>query len=183
MPTHDQEDQPLPRLAIAAKNRGQRVVLAMLLVAVVAATFAWCWNFQRGQRALELYGAEGAALVRMGPKVEYLRSAPDENIDISHAPGLLNARTSLLSDASYEWAKTDTRLDSPLFSVRFSDGQRAIVVTFDFENRTIQTSSTGRTATLAKKTANGWQAYLARQLKNNDWPAKRPSGVNALGRN
>ncbi len=148
----------------ARAYRGQFVVIAMFAIATAAATFAWWWNYHRGDQALAFFGSEGARLIRTAPTVEYLRSPPDEPLDISRAPGLLNARTSLLSDASYDWSAADPRLESPLFSVRFSRGRSHVVVTFDFENRTIKSSTTGRTATLIKKTADGWQAYLARQV-------------------
>jgi hypothetical protein len=136
----------------------------MLLAGVLAAAFAWWWNFNRGRQALDFFGAEAATLIRTAPRVEYVRPPPEENIDISQAPGLINARTSLLSDASYEWGHATSQLQAPLFVVRFSQGERSVEITFDFENRTMKTSSTGRSATLTKKTAEGWQAYLARQV-------------------
>lgn len=142
---------------------GQFAVFAILALAILAAGFAWWWNFNRGKRALELYGPKGAVLVRTAPVVEFLQSPPVEPIDISHAPGLINARASLLSDASYDWSASDVRQESPLFSVRFRRGEKDVVVTFDFENRTIHASTTQQTAKLNQKTANGWQSYLARQ--------------------
>jgi hypothetical protein len=60
--------------------------------------------------------------------------------------------------------------------VRFSRGRSHVVVTFDFENRTIKSSATGRTATLIKKTAEGWQAYLARQIEQAA-PVKPPEPI------
>jgi len=145
--------------------------MAMFAVAVVAAGFAWWWNYNRGIKALELYGAEGALLVRTAPVVEFLQSSPGEPIDLSKAPGLINARASLLSDASYDWSAADVRQESPLFSVRFRRGARSIVVTFDFENRTVHASTTDRTARLVNKTAEGWQGYLARQSAARGAPA------------
>jgi hypothetical protein len=146
-------------------HRGQFVVVTMFAIAAAAAVFAWWWNYHRGDQSLVFFGSEGARLIRTAPKVEYLRSPSDESIDISSAPGLLHARTSLLSDASYDWSAPDPRLESPQFSVRFSRGRSHVVVTFDFENRTIRSSSTGRTAKLIQKTSEGWQAYLARQVE------------------
>ena len=146
----------------ASAGAGQRTVLAIMAVAVLAAGFAWWWNFNRGRRSLELYGPEAATLIRTAPKVEILRSAPDAAIDISKAPGLLNARTSLLSDASYDWSTTQPPQQSPLFSVRFSRGGKSVVVTFDFENQTINNSATEQTVTMNPKTADGWRKYLAR---------------------
>jgi hypothetical protein len=50
--------------------------------------------------------------------------------------------------------------------VRFRRNEQSIVVTFDFENRTVHASTTDRTARLVKKTAEGWQNYLARHSKS-----------------
>jgi hypothetical protein len=146
--------------------------MAMFAVAAVLAVFAWWWNFNRGKQALEFYGSEGAYLIRTAPVVDYLKPAPEAAIDISKAPGLINARASLLSDASYDWSTADARQESPLFSVRFKRGDQAIEVTFDFENRTIHASTTQRTAKLTKKTADGWQNYLARQSDVHAAPIK-----------
>ena len=146
-----------------ASSSGTRAVAGMFAIALLMTAFAWWWNYNRGKRALDFYGSEGAFLVRTAPVVEYLKPKPEELIDISKAPGLINARASLLSDASYDWTASDVRQESPLFSVRFRRGERSVVVTFDFENRTVHSSTTERTAKLAKKTADGWQSYLAKQ--------------------
>jgi hypothetical protein len=135
----------------------------MIGLAVLAAAFAWWWNFNRGRKALEFFGPEAATLIRTAPKVEILRPEPESNIDISRAPGLLNARAALLSDASFDWPASSATQESPRFSVQFSRGDRSVVVTFDFENRTITNSATHRTTTLKPKTAQGWRTYLARQ--------------------
>lgn len=140
-------------------------MLAIMTIAVLAAGFAWWWNFNRGRKALAFYGPEAATLIRTAPKVEILRPEPDGNIDISKAPGLINARASLLSDASYDWNAPTPRQQSPLFSVRFSRGENKVVVTFDFENQTLSNSATERTITMKPKTAKGWREYLARQSK------------------
>src|SRR6476620_10123177 len=103
---------------------GRTLVLAMLGLAVLASIFAWGWNYSRGRKSLELYGPEAATLIRTAPKVEVLREPHESNIDISRAPGLINARASLLSDASYDWTATEQRQESPLFTVRFTRGER-----------------------------------------------------------
>jgi hypothetical protein len=151
---------------------GKSAVLAMLAVGIVAAVFAWWWNYNRGRKALEFYGSETATLIRTAPQVEILRSQPEGDIDISKAPGLINARASLLSDASYDWSGAAPVQQPPLFSVRFSRGDKSAVVTFDFENRTITNSATQRTATLRPKTADGWRQYLARRTE-----AQRPQSA------
>ncbi len=151
---------------------GQRTVLTMIGVAVLAASFAWWWNFNRGRQALEFYGSEAATLIRTAPNVEILRPEPERDIDISKAPGLINARASLLSDASYDWSAAAPTQQSPLFSVRFSRGEKSAIVTFDFENQTISNAATQRTVTIKPKTADGWRKYLARMIE-----AQRPQSA------
>jgi hypothetical protein len=151
--------EPLPA------RQGQYVVLAMIGLAIAAAMFAWWWNYGRSQRPMELFGPEAATLIRTAPQVEILVSEPTGNIEISKARGLLNARTSLLSDASYEWS-SPTHFNNAQAAVKFSQGNQSVIVFFDFENRSVQVSGTGRTATLVKKTAEGWRAYIARQIEN-----------------
>src|SRR5947209_3286208 len=96
-------------------NYGSGAVADMVLVAVAASTFAWWWNYNRGKQALDFYGSEGSVLIRTAPVVEYWQPSPAAPIDISQAPGLINARASLLSDASYDWSARDVRQESPLF--------------------------------------------------------------------
>lgn len=155
-----------------SRSSGTRAVVVMFTVAVLMTAFAWWWNYHRGKQALDFYGPEGALLIRTAPVVEFLQPSPEEAIDISTAAGLINARASLLSDASYDWTVSDVRQESPLFSVRFCRGDQAVVVTFDFENRTVHASTTDRTARLVKKTADGWQNYLARQSKSHSMSGK-----------
>src|SRR5262245_57471877 len=139
---------PVSRADRSAAGRGQYVVLAMIGLAVAAASFAWWWNYTRGQRALEFYGPETATLIRLAPRVEFRQPDSGAYIDISHAPGLVNARASLLSDASYRWDRPSSLNHEPQFSVRFSDENTDAVVTFDFDNQTIAATSTRRTAAL-----------------------------------
>jgi hypothetical protein len=167
---------PAPRNTAVAVGHGQTAVLAMIGVAVVAAGFAWWWNYSRGQRALEFYGPQAATLIRTARRVEFRKSDSDAYTDISHAPGLLNARTSLLSDASYQWDRASELIHSPQFFVRFGDENRTVVVTFDFQNQNIAAPSTKQTARLAKRTADGWQAYLLRQQNMVDAKTRASDG-------
>jgi hypothetical protein len=144
-----------------SSSTGKFAVIGMLLVAVLAASFAWWWNYNRGRQSLAFYGAEAATLIRTAPKVELLSDAGD--INISKAPGLLNARASLLSDASYHWDESNRSEGAFTSAVRFSDGQRHVVVEFDFNAHSVRTSSTGQSTTVLIKTAEGWRAFLARQ--------------------
>ncbi len=144
---------------------GRSLVVGLLVIGALAGGFAWWWNFNRGWRTLEFFGPEAARLVRTAPQVEFLKPPPEEPIDLSRAPGLINARASLLSDASYVWDQTPPSTSSPLYTVRFTEGTRTVDVTFDFEGQTLTASSTHKTAVLKEKTAAGWRSYLTRHAK------------------
>lgn len=152
-------------LQAASRGNGRWLVAALLCVGALAGGFAWWWNFKRGRRTLEFFGPEAARLIRTAPQVELLKTPPEDNVDFSHAPGLINARASLLSDASYVWDQTPAGSNSPRLTVRFADGKRSVDLTFDFENRTLHTSSTNKTVVLSEKTAAGWQSYLQRHAR------------------
>jgi hypothetical protein len=160
MATSIANDIPPPATPI----RGRLVVAVLLGLGVAAAGFAWWWNYERGRKTLDFYGPQGAALIRLAPSVEIL-GGPDGVIDISRAPGLLNARTSLLSDASYVWeaAEHTAGQASRGTGVRFRRGEQSLVVEFDFERGTIRNTDNGRVAQLSQKTAEGWRSYVERQ--------------------
>src|SRR5262249_48288752 len=109
---------------------GQLVVLAMLVVATLAATFAWWWNYSRGDQALEFFGPEGALLIRTAPHVSLLAASESPEIDLSRAPGLLNARASLLADASFQWTEPQGNVAPAEWAVRFRRGDHSVTVTF-----------------------------------------------------
>jgi hypothetical protein len=151
-------------------DRGKIAVLSMLALAVAAAAFAWAWNARRGARCLAFYGSEAAALIRTAPLVEILEIDPaasgvavTRRIDISRAPGLLNARAALLDDASFDWnsppaatAAGSTRL------VRFAAGQREVLLALHPDKRALEVVPDGKLATLDPKTSAGWKQFLER---------------------
>jgi hypothetical protein len=150
-------------------DRGKIAVLSMIGVAAIMATFGWWWNYSRGQRCLAFYGSEAATLIRTAPKVEIIESTADGGsrvIDISQAPGLLNARTSLVDDASFLWnapLAAAQSTNSP--RVRFSRDQRKVILLFDFDKQAIRIESSGKAAKLDEKTSRGWRKFLDRHLK------------------
>jgi hypothetical protein len=147
-------------------DRGKLAVLTMFGVAAAMAAFGWWWNYSRGQRCLAFYGSEAAALIRTAPKVEIITSSPGGEtgvIDISQAPGLLNARTSLLDDASFQWAVPPAATaTSDRQRLRFARGDREITLLLDFGNKTITVEKSGSAATLDEKTSHGWQRFIGR---------------------
>src|SRR5438067_7270819 len=148
--------RPCPTLRKPMPNRGQLVVVTMFGVALLAAAFAWAWNYQRSRRCLDFFGAHQARLIRTAPRVEIL--TPDGgSIDISKAPGLLNARSSLLDDASFEWQAVIATDDSgEATTVCFTDRDQSASLVFDFERETLTELLTGKRTKLDKKTCEGW---------------------------
>ncbi len=149
-------------------DRGKLAVLAMLGLAVAAAAFAWIWNYRRGERCLAFYGSEAAALIRTAKTVEILELDPlspadvTRRIDISKAPGLLNARTALLDDASFDWDAPPAGSGQTGRLVRFAEGGREVLLRIDGGQRSLEIVSTGKAATLDAKTSSGWEKFLRR---------------------
>jgi hypothetical protein len=171
-----------------AGSRGRFAVLVMVGFAVVAAAFAWWWNVGRSQRTLALYGPETATLIRVARTVEIFvppgaseRAAPDSvetrpattrQIDISHAAGLLNARASLLDDASFDWhSKPTSASTGDHVLIRFVEKNNQVMIRIDFDSRQLSIVPDGGQATLVKKTAEGWRSFVARCAKDEHAPA------------
>lgn len=151
--------------ATANKSTGQFAVFAMLALAVVAAVFSWWWNYNRGRKALEFYGPQAATLIRTAPKVEIILPDEERTIDISHAPGLLNARASLLSDASYDWSIKTEEPSPNQPAIRFSNGDQSVIILFNFPAKGISVSPGRRIVKLKTKTVTGWKSYIERQIR------------------
>jgi hypothetical protein len=166
-------------------DRGKLAVLTMFAVALVAATFAWWWNYSRGQRCLEFYGKDAALVIRTAEQVELLELVPDSPspadgsvdriqvgsqtyllhrvTDISHAKGLIHARTSIVDDASFRWeARPGDCQPRVQYAVRFTGHSRATLA-FDFGCQSVWHVEQGKSAMLIPKVAQGWESFLTRQ--------------------
>lgn len=166
-------------------NTGTLAVAGIVAVALALAGFSWLWNWQRTQRTRELYGGEGADLVRRAEQVEGLVLSgfhDDESVeqiavgpdafavvgrkDLSQTKGLVHARTALLDDHSYDWDDQTTGDCQPRieYAVRFSRGGEQMTLVFDFGCRGVWLVESQQRATLAPKIAEGWQSFLTRHL-------------------
>jgi hypothetical protein len=143
--------------------RGKLAVFAILLLAACMAGGGWWWNYQRGRRCLELYGSEAAYLIRTAPKVELL-TEDSATIDLSRAAGLIHARTALLDDVSYVWDAPPATRSDDFHAVRFIRGNTHVTLEFSSTGNTVFVAESGRGATLDQKTADGWRAFIRRQL-------------------
>jgi len=166
-------------------DRGKLAVLTMFAVALVAASFAWWWNYSRGQKCLAFYGKDAALLIRTATQVELLELAVAENpagessletlgigpnsyqvvklLDISQAKGLIHARTSVVDDTSFHWdALPGDCQPKILYAVRFTGDSQATLA-FDFGCQSVWHVEQGKSATLIPKVAQGWESFLTRQ--------------------
>jgi hypothetical protein len=155
-------------------DRGKLAVLAILLLATALAGGAWWWNYHRSRRCLALYGSEAAYLIRTAPKVELVLGGA-EPIDISRAAGLVHARTALLDDASYEWDAVPSTSPEELHLVRFTRAGTHVTLGFSQAGNGVFIGETRREAMLDQKTADGWRAFLARQLAPPDAAQRVPA--------
>ncbi|MCI0361679.1 MAG: hypothetical protein L0211_24610 [Planctomycetaceae bacterium] len=171
-------------------DRGKLAVVAMFAVALAAATFAWWWNYSRGQRCLTFYGADAALLIRTAPNVELLELSPDTDkpedrtvarlvvgertylihrvTTISQAQGLIHARTSLVDDASFRWdAASGDCAGEVRNAIRFTDdaNNSRSTLAFDFGCQRMWYAERQKSAALIPKVAQGWQSFLTRQVE------------------
>ena len=173
---------------------GSVVVLAMFALAAAAAVFAWLWKYNSGRQTLEFFGPEGIRLIRDAPVVEILIPTPAfegqqpigfvdrqgqplaiyERLDISQAKGLVHARASLLDGGNYRLDPKPTSPSPWSEIIRFAEGDKELLLTISHPNGFVQIVSTGKAKHLVKKTADGWQDFLDRNMKLARQAAQRP---------
>ena len=135
--------------------QGKYVILFIFGTALAAAVFAWSFQYLRGRRILELWGADNARLIRMeGEEIALLTltSAIDSpaadnaqyiEIDeqdfaiaktkpIADAPGIIHARQALIEDASFLWDKPRGDCQPQWrYALQFRTGEHAATVLLD----------------------------------------------------
>lgn len=162
-----------------AVNQGKLVILLMLGLSALMGGYAWWHNYQQGRRCLALWGAETAAMIRYGPRVEALALSgladeardkiltDDQTLtilagrDITSMRGLIHARHALIEDASYDWDQpppTEPALWT--FALRFSDGPRRATLLFDAAGRRVHCVEEGRTGVLLPARMAAYQQRL-----------------------
>jgi hypothetical protein len=173
--------------------RGKILIIVMLAVAAAAAGFAWWWNYERAARAREFWGPS-AATIRFADKVEAFRiDLPDDPnartylhpesgglfqyagppVDITGAPGLLNATTSLMSDDGFNWSTkpfTPKPSSEWILGVRFERESQRVTLLFSKADDAMLVAERGEAVLLSRKTAAGWRGYLEKQLEKGGSP-------------
>lgn len=139
-------------------NRGKLVIIAILLVAVGLAGFAWWNRWSRSQVVIAHWGPDAPAIIRTGKVVELLKldpvvepgSSADSVLtvggvarriadlrDISSAPGLIHARHQLVQNEAFHWDQPRDPDCQPEWTtaLRFQQGNQQTTVVFDFRCR------------------------------------------------
>jgi hypothetical protein len=165
--------------------RGKIAIIVMLSLAVSLAGFAWYWNYQRSAKARAFWGSR-AATIRFANKVDAFSSDhPEDAVDISGAPGLLNARTSLMSDDGFDWsAQSEAQAASGDWGVgvRFTDDNGEVTLRFSDQSDRMLVVESDQAIALNPKTAQGWKSYLKQRLKGSNEALNRTSSSPELPR-
>jgi hypothetical protein len=143
----------------------------------MAASVAVWYQHQLTRRALDFWGARLAQRIEQGSIVELFALkdgtadaalASRSPIDLSHVPGVLHFRRSLLQDANFDWdaqnqpAVSDRDWD---FAVRFSDDEGSILVLFDLDRGVVANRSKPDSfARVSEKTSRGLRKFFEENL-------------------
>lgn len=162
---------------------GKWLILLIFGTALAMAIFAWSFQYMRGRRVLELYGADAARLIRVdADRIELLQlgrvAAGDESIrigdeelpvaatiDISRARGIIHARQALIEDYSYDWDRSLADCTPQwAYVLRFSHGDRHASAAIDTNCRRLRLLETSAEAPLAEHLVHGMQTFVDEQL-------------------
>jgi hypothetical protein len=144
---------------------------------LTAASVAVWYQHRQTRRALDFWGAALAQRIEQAAVAELfeLNSGKGNGtpraraaIDISHAPGALHFRRSLLQDANFFWDAQDKPAVSESdwdFAVRFSDDEGSIVVLFELDQGMIASRDTlERIVPVTEKMRRGLRLFFDEQL-------------------
>ena len=167
-------------------SHSKLLILVIVGLSAVLATFAWWYRWQQGERALSLWGSETAWLIRHAGQVELLRladpAAVSESADsemllvdgqrrliqgrkvISKARGIQHARQALIEDASFHWdASRDGCPPHWDYLLRFTEGALEASVAIDLDCQRVRLVQGGREVSVAP-IADGLRQFLNEQF-------------------
>lgn len=168
----------------SVEAQGKHVIIFIFGTALVAAIFAWSFQYMRGRRILELWGADNARLIRVeGEEIQLLSLSPDTDatkavrpaslkiddqlfavvraVDITNAPGIIHARQALIEDASFQWDKPRGDCQSDWqYALEFRDGNRVATVLLDMNCERARLLQSGNEAAIHPKIFAGWRTFI-----------------------
>jgi hypothetical protein len=170
-------------------HRGQIVIAAIFLAAIVAGAVAIVYHRGRAARPLELWGRDAALRIVQAPRVAALKLAPDDSApdaagiaagesievdgrrylvrqrrEITGARGLVNIRRALVDDATFDWQDVgDDCLPDWSDALEFSDDSGRVIVLFSFDCPRVR-SLPGEAQASIGPTAAALRAFMAEQF-------------------
>jgi hypothetical protein len=164
-------------------NRGAILVIALAATGLVAASIAVWYQHRQTRQALDLWGAATAQRIERAAGVELValnagkganssvkdgRFDAEAAIDISHAPGVLHFRRSLLQDANFDWDSQNEAAVSESdweYAVRFSDDEGSAIVLFDLDRGVVANrAAPQRVARITEKMSQGLGRFFSESL-------------------
>lgn len=186
----DEADDDAPRYS------GRWAIIAVTLLAVLMASYAWWHRRQAGERALEFWGPETALLITRAPDVELVElgwerrglTAVDESPRFGSSslaavrtklvrrgesvPGLIKARTILLQDNAFAWDEPPDRCEPRWqYALEFRDGQRRATVLISLECPRVKLVGRGTSASI-RPIAEPLREFLVAQFPEALFPAQ-----------
>ena len=163
--------------------QGKHVILFIFGTALAAAVFAWTFQYSRGRRVLELWGADNARLIRidsqritifsLGREGEAERTlklndrtfAILQETEITATRGIANARQALIEDASFLWdSPRGNCLPNWQYALEFRKGDRTATVLLDTNCQRARLFETGKEAAIEPKIFDGWMTFIDEQI-------------------
>jgi len=171
-------------------SRGTLTILAIITLGVSMASVAVWYHHRSGQKCLEIWGIEGANLIRHAKQIEALRLGPRDTttsnesaepietltfgdrevavlgrLDISQARGLLHARHALIVDHNFDPEQQSASLTpSWQYALRFHDGDREVLLAFDPDHDYVRLYPIDRGQGLRGATMRAVVAFVEREF-------------------
>ncbi len=167
---------------------GQVVILAIVGLAIVAASYAWWHQHQQGQAALAFWGPDAAWAVRHAKSAQLIdRTAPSADrangesaihssvqpigervISLDDARGFIHARQALINDASYEW-EAATSDEKPVwqYGLRFlaEQDRPGFTLWFDLDHQLAGSEDGRRQVKIRQHFADGLATFFAEKIQ------------------
>ena len=164
---------------------GKLLIVGMLALAVLAATFAWRFQQSRGDRLLAVLGSPTAVLIRLAPEIELWQLEPATSSvdkadlisldgvdyavvkrrDLSQGSGIVHARQAIIEDRSYIWDNLEPSTPDWTHALRFGQNGDETLLWFDLPQGHVRCDRGTDPLQLNPAVAAGFQAYFAEQLE------------------
>ena len=161
------------------KSRGGIVVLVLLAAGLAAALAAVWQQHRQSRRALSYWGVDVVELIDRAERVELFamkdgisREVSREmdplnfhrlpSIDLSHVPGLVHFRHSLLEDINFQWERETTASARQWdYAVRFIHGEHEATILFDLDGRNVRRNGADSPAVgITERMARGFATFF-----------------------